>query len=71
MLITTYYNNAQWNQNIITLGTVHYLYPRGGGQNAGGHVKFIFSYGGTCFFGVLRGGGCRKKTENIIAPVYI
>ena len=28
----------------------------------GGHVKFILSYGGggTCFFGVLRGGGVEK-----------
>ena len=36
------------------IGTVHYLYPRGGGKMGGGHVKFILSYGGYLLF---LGGG--------------
>ena len=46
----------------------------GGGQNGGGGSckVHLVQWGGTCFFGVLRGGGgCRKKPENIVAPVYI
>jgi hypothetical protein len=39
-----------------------------GKMEGGGHVKFILSYGGggTCFFGVLRGGGGVEKTLKIL-----
>jgi hypothetical protein len=53
-------NNREGNN--ARLGTVYYLHPRGVGKMEAVSCKVhLVLWGGTCFFRVLRGGGCRKK----------
>ena len=50
------------------LGTVHYLYPRGGGgaKWRGDHVKFILSYGGGGYLLFWSPEGGVEKTLKIL-----